>query len=71
MNITKRFADRLFALGFRIAYWFFRRPPAKAVARSRLPLTRRTGSRLPLARSLGKRPCRAKPSDQQADPTIR
>ena len=70
MNITKRFADRLFALGFRIAYWFFRRPPAKAVAQSRLPLTRRTGSRLPLARSLGKPPCR-QAQRQQADPTIR
>jgi hypothetical protein len=30
MNTTKRFADKLFALGFRVAFQFFRRSPVKA-----------------------------------------
>ena len=69
MNITKRFADRLFALGFPESPTGSSavRPP-RLWHRSRLPLTRRTGSRLPLARSLGKPPCRAKPSDSRPTP---
>ena len=35
MNITKRFADWLFALGFRVAYSFFRRTNTKAVKQAR------------------------------------
>ena len=32
---NRSFADRLFALGYQIAFWFYRRPDAKAVKQSR------------------------------------
>jgi hypothetical protein len=32
MNITKRFADKIFTIGFRVAFKFFRRPTVQAVA---------------------------------------
>ena len=31
-TLTKTFSDKLFNLGFRVAFWLFRRSPAKAAA---------------------------------------